>query len=169
MKALAPRLVLAALAATCVLAAPAAADSNKAILKDDVTPSLPTDDPIFGVPPGGAPWVIDKGEARVKPDGRVRARVEGLVIPTPPQNGTNPIPLLRASVYCDGVLAGMTASFPFSPGGDARIEDEVSLPGDCRHAAVLLNPVRLGPTGQPAPLNAYIGSAGVVGDQDDDD
>jgi hypothetical protein len=163
MKALAPRLVLAALAVAFVLAAPAAADSNKAILKDNVTPSLPTDAKFFGVPPGGAPWVIDKGEARMKPEGRVRARVEGLVIPTAPQNGTNPLPMLRASVYCDGMLAGVTDSVPFSPAGDARIEDEVSLPGDCDHAAVLLNPVRA-----DGPLNAYIGSAGVVDDEDDD-
>jgi hypothetical protein len=160
MKALAPRLVLAAVVAAFVLAGPAAADSNKAILTDDVTPSLPSDDAIFGVNPGGAPWVIDKGEARVKPDGRVRARVEGLVIPTAPQNGTNPIPLLRASVYCDGMLVGQTENAPFSPAGDARIEDEVAVPGDCDHAAVLLNPVRV-VNGVATPLNAYIGSAGV--------
>lgn len=165
MKALVPRFVLAALAAAFVLAAPAAADGNKAILKDNVTPSLPSDDAIFGVPPGGAPWIIDKGEARVKPDGRVRARVEGLVIPSadPAVPSTNPLPMLRASVYCDGALAGMTESVPFSPAGDARIEDEVALPGDCDHAAVLLNPVRA-----DGPLNAYIGSAGVVDDEDDD-
>jgi hypothetical protein len=164
MKALAPRLVLAALAAAFVLAVPAAADSNKAILKDNVTPSLPTDVSILGVKPGGVPWVIDKGEARVKPDGRVRARVEGLVVPSsdPAVPSTNPVPTLAASVFCNGSTtpAATTMAVPFSPAGDARIDERVTLPATCADPVVLLNPA--------GNVARYIGSAGFFTADDDD-
>src|SRR5690242_15031320 len=62
------------------------------VLEADIFGSNPTDQTLFGVKPGGAPWVIRRGEAEVRRDGRVEVRVKGLVIPTPPQNGTNPLP-----------------------------------------------------------------------------
>jgi hypothetical protein len=92
-----------------------------------------------GTPPT---WVVDRGEARVRRNGRVRVRVEGLVIPTPPQNGTNPLSNIAASVYCGGTLVDTTAAVPFSPAGDARIEAtlKAALPSPCLTPAVLLNP-----------------------------
>jgi hypothetical protein len=97
---------------------------------------------LFGVNPGGAPWVIGKGEARVRRGGRVEVRVRGLVIPTAPQNGTNPLSGIAATVYCGGTAVGTTRAVPFSPAGDARIEDRLSakLPEPCLVPAVLLNP-----------------------------
>jgi hypothetical protein len=104
--------------------------------------SQPTGPTLFGVKPGGAPWVIDRGEARVRRDGRVKVRVEGLVIPTAPQNGTNPISNIAASVYCGGTLVGTTAAVPFSTAGDARIDAKLAtaVPSPCLTPAVLLNP-----------------------------
>ena len=61
---------------------------------------------LFGVNPGGAPWVIDRSKVEVRRDGRVKARIEGLVIP--PQNNTNPLSNLAATVYCGGSAVGTT-------------------------------------------------------------
>lgn len=112
------------------------------VLRSDVFGSQPTGPTLFGVKPGGAPWVIDRGEARVRRNGRVKVRLEGLVIPTAPQNGTNPVSNIAASVFCGGTLVGTTAAVPFSPAGDARIDATLSaaIPSPCLTPAVLLNP-----------------------------
>ena len=112
------------------------------VLEADIFGSNPTDQTLFGVKPGGAPWVIRRGEAEVRRDGRVEVRVKGLVIPTPPQNGTNPVSNLAATVFCNGSAVGTTHAVPFSPAGDARIEDTLAtpLPSPCLVPAVLLNP-----------------------------
>ena len=60
------------------------------LLRGDLTPSMPTDDPINGVDPGGLPWIISRGEVRVRDNGRMDVRIEGLQIP---RNGAadNPV------------------------------------------------------------------------------
>ena len=114
------------------------------VLRSDLFGSqvAPTGPVLFGVNPGGAPWVVGRGEARVRRDGRVKVRVEGLVIPTPPQNGTNPLSNIAASVYCGGKLVDTTDAVPFSPAGDARIDTMLKkpVPSPCLVPAVLLNP-----------------------------
>ena len=111
------------------------------VLESAVFGSQPTGPTLFGVKPGGAPWVIRRGQAEVSRDGRVEVRVRGLVIPTPPQNGTNPLPGIAATVFCGGTAVGTTQAVPFSRAGDARIEDRVApLPTPCLAPAVLLNP-----------------------------
>ena len=114
------------------------------VLRSDLFGSqvAPTGPVLFGVNPGDAPWVIARGEARVRRNGRVKVRVEGLVIPTPPSNGTNPLSNIAASVYCGGTLVDTTDAVPFSPAGDARIDAmlEKAVPSPCLAPAVLLNP-----------------------------
>jgi hypothetical protein len=96
---------------------------------------------IFGVVPGGANWVTDEGKITVRQDGRLDFRVEGLVIPTPPQNGTNPIDSLTASVYCNAALADTTELFPLSiPEGDGHVRADLTLPTTCVAPVVLLHP-----------------------------
>jgi hypothetical protein len=104
--------------------------------------SQPTGPTLFGVKPGGAPWVISRGEAEVRRDGRVRVRIRGLVIPTPPQSGTNPLSDIAATVFCGGTAVGTTHAVPFSTAGDARIDEKLAtpLPMPCLVPAVLLNP-----------------------------
>jgi len=138
---------LAAGLAAAVLAAGAAtalADDGgrKTVLDSHVFGSQPNGPVLFKVNPGGAPWVIGNGEAEVRSDGRVKVRVEGLVIPTPPQNGTNPLPQISATVYCNGAAVASTAPVPFSADGDARIDQRLAtpLPSPCLVPAVLLNP-----------------------------
>ena len=148
--------VLSAAAATAlaVLAAtggPLAASptGGAPILQAPVAGSLPTDPPLFGVNPGGAPWVVDKGSLTLRADGRLDVKVVGLVIP----DRGNPLPTLAASVVCNGAVVATTATVPFSPDGDARIRTSVTLPQRCLAPAVLLNP-----NGNPA---VYIGVTGT--------
>jgi hypothetical protein len=117
-------------------------NDNAKVLKSDVFGSVPDGPVLFGVKPGGAPWVIGKGEAEVRRDGSVKVEVEGLVIPTPPQNGTNPLNGIAATVYCGGTAVGTTKSYAFSTAGDAKFEARVAkaLPSPCLAPAVLLNP-----------------------------
>jgi hypothetical protein len=116
------------------------------VLRSDVFGSQPAGPVLFGVKPGGAPWVIAEGSAKVRRDGRVKVRVEGLVIPTPPQSGTNPLSNIAATVFCGGTAVGTTAAVPFSPAGDARIDATLAtpLPSPCLAPAVLLNPAPAG-------------------------
>ena len=113
------------------------------VLDSSVFGSQTTGPVLFGVPPGGAPWVINKNSnVQVRRDGRVTARLNGLVIPTPPSNGTNPIPQIAASVYCNGASVGTTQPVPFSLAGNARINSSLGtpLPSPCLAPAVLFNP-----------------------------
>jgi hypothetical protein len=129
------------------------------ILKSEVFGSQPTGPVLFGVAPGGAPWVISKGDVRVAVDGRVMVRLDGLVIPTPPSNGTNPVAEIAATVYCNGVAVGTTPAVPFSNAGDARIDDTLAtpLPRPCLAPAVLFNPA----AGGVVTTSAYIAATGA--------
>jgi hypothetical protein len=143
MKALAPRLVLAALAAALVLAAPAAAKdglSGKKILRADLLGSHPDGPTLNGVKPGGAPWEDPDGRAIAREDGRIRVRFEGLVIP---DVGTGPVKTVSASLFCgtSTTPVGTTMVVPLSPAGDAEIEDQIAPPpAGCDLPRILINP-----------------------------
>jgi hypothetical protein len=110
------------------------------LIRSDLTPSLPTDAPINGVNPGGAPWQIDRGEVRVRPDGRMDVRIEGLQIP---RNGgaDNPIAFIDAVLYCSGSAVADSGPQPMSvPGGDARFRVFLDVPETCDAATVLISP-----------------------------
>src|SRR3954471_12334963 len=57
------------------------------LLKSSLAASVPTRPPLHNVAPGGAPWVLRRGEVQIKRH-RLELRVRGLVIPTAPGNGT---------------------------------------------------------------------------------
>ena len=116
-------------------------DDAQPLVRGALAASLPSDPSIFKVTPGGAPWVLERGSFRLEDDGRLQLRVRGLVIPTPPFNGTNPVGLLTASVYCNEVSVGTTEPVAFDPSGDARIDQDVgTLPSPCAAPAVLVHP-----------------------------
>jgi hypothetical protein len=129
------------------------------VLNSEVFGSQPTGPALFGVAPGGAPWVIHKSDVRVRRDGLVDARLTGLVIPTPPSNGTNPVPEIAATVYCNGAAVGTTEAVPFSHAGDARIFTVLGtpLPRPCLAPAVLFNPA----AGGVVTTTNYIAATGV--------
>ncbi|WP_157592288.1 hypothetical protein [Solirubrobacter soli] len=131
-------------------------DDNAKVLKADVFGSMPDGPVLFGVKPGGAPWVISKGEAEARRDGRVKVEVEGLIIPT---TGTNPLNGIAATVFCNGAAVGTTKAYPFSPDGDAEFEARLAkpLPAPCLVPAVLLNPAPNGTVN----AGVYIAATGV--------
>jgi hypothetical protein len=112
-------------------------DHHGQLLKASIQGSLVNDPVLFGVKPGGAPWVISRGEAKLDANGRLEVDVRGLIIPT---TGVNPVPMLAASVACNGEVVATTAAVPFSSAGNARIKATVELPARCLAPAVLLNP-----------------------------
>lgn len=136
--------VLAALMVALALSvSPAGATSrggHEVILSSPLAGSLPDDPALSGVLPGTAPWIVKRGHVNLRENGRLRINVRGLVIPTPPSNGTNPVPLLSASVFCAGTLAATTPTVPFSPQGDAQVDVKVALPEVCATPAVLVHP-----------------------------
>jgi hypothetical protein len=110
---------------------------SRLLLKAPIQGSLVTDPTLFGAKPGGAPWVISRGKAKLDTRGRLDVVVRGLIIPT---TGVNPVPTLAASVACNGEVVATTATVPFSTTGNARIKAKVALPSRCLAPAVLLNP-----------------------------
>lgn len=107
---------------------------------------------IRGIPGGGLPWVIGSAQGELSTSGDLEVKVTGLVIdPNDPAAitagaaGKNPIPQFKAIVSCQSIDAGgnavvvngSTALFPATTGlataggGNAKIEDHVSLPHPC--------------------------------------
>jgi hypothetical protein len=138
-----PRLMLFGILSVLTLAvspSAALADSGNKhdLIRADFTPSLPTDPPINGIAPGGAPWVLDRGEVRVRDDGRMDVRLEGLQIP---RNGgeDNPAASIEAVLYCGGMEADRSEPQPMSvPEGDARFRVMLDVPDECDMATVLI-------------------------------
>jgi hypothetical protein len=133
------------------------------------TPAGPT---LFGVPPGGAPWVIGKSEARVRAD-RVKVRGRGLLL----LNGTTgPVQMVTAAVFCNGseTPAFTSAPVPLDPDGDFRVDEDVTtpLPSPCLAPAVLVRIAQA--NGVPNPAGPYIAANGgnapaAAAPADDDD
>jgi hypothetical protein len=90
--------------------------------------------PIRGVNGGGVPWQIDRARGDLSSDGRLKIRVEGLVLVS---SGQNPIPMFRGVVNClttespDVGVNLATAPVPASSDGDATINATVELPDPC--------------------------------------
>ena len=80
--------------------------------------------------------MTSSGELRVRRDGRLDLRVEGLVIP----GVGNPVASVMATLYCNGAAAATSAAFPLSPAGDARFRGSLMLPTTCVAPVVLINP-----------------------------
>lgn len=132
----------ATLLALSVAAAPALASSKHDLVRADVVPSQPTFGTVNGLPPGAAPWVLDRGEVRVRDDGRMDVRLEGFQIPRPDGTQDNPVASITAVVYCAGTPVADSGPQELSvPGGDARFRVEgLALPRTCDDPSVLISP-----------------------------
>jgi len=129
---------------------------GKALLKTTLAPSVPTDPAIDGVNPGGVPWVLARGEARLRADGDLRVKVRGLLIPSGQFAGTTgPVTTVTASLYCGGTVVGTTPSAPLSSHGDADLEGMVTVPAKCLAPTVLVHP--------NGGAGAYIAASGFGG------
>lgn len=125
------------------------------VLEQNLAPSVPTDPHFHGVAPGGVPWVLRRGEAQLKLNGRFELRLNGLIIPN--LGSAGPVTSVTASLYCgedaNGTAVATTASAPLSPHGDARIRDNsFTVPSSCLVPVVMVHP-----NGNPA---AYIAITG---------
>ena len=139
-------LVLGIAAALAVQTAVADSNSENVLKFDTMTtvvePFTGSAHPVRGVNGGGLPWQLEAAQGKLRSDGRLNVKVEGLVLaerdPVPPaMQGTNPIPQFRAIVSCltpDSPDTGenvMTDPVPAPPDGDARIDTRVELPEPC--------------------------------------
>lgn len=132
-------LALTLLLALTVSAASIASAGGRKVLDATMTGLNPPGTVVAGITGAGAPWVIGNGKAQLFEDGRLHVVVEGLVIPgrVPP----NPVAMGKAVVSCNGAFADDTALVPFSPEGDAVVNDVVTLPSPCRAPAVFFTNV----------------------------
>ena len=140
----------AVLGATVVLAlTPSAALADQGngrhlgndLLRSALTPAVPTDAPIDGVKAGGLPWVIDRGEVRLRVGGRLDVRIEGLQVPRADGTADNPVPSVDALVFCGAAKVADSGPQPLSvPGGDLRLRTTVALPSACVSPTVLISP-----------------------------
>ncbi len=129
---------------------------GEALFESALAPSLPTDAAIDGVTPGGVPWVLNRGEARLRSNGDLRVEIRGLVIPTGPFAGTpGPVKTVTASLYCGGSVEGTTPSAPLSSRGDAELDGTVTVPSKCLQPTVLVHP--------NGGAGAYIAASGFGG------
>lgn len=141
---LAPATALAAVAMLALTASPALAHGSggHTVLRAELVGSMPApaSPTIAGIRPGAAPWVNGPSEVRVRADGRIAVTISGLVIPPPVGTGTNPIASVVATLVCGDAVQGSTAPFALSVAGDGSTSDVVTVPGRCKHPAVLVQP-----------------------------
>lgn len=155
-----PATAAATLAVLALAAGPAVADGGHDVLRADLVGSMPAPDSpqVAGINPGGAPWVNGPSTVRVREDGRVEARIRGLVIPPPRGTNTNPVASVVVTLVCDGMVATSTAPFALDAAGDGRTKQRVAVPKHCGDPVALVQP--------DANRAVYIASA--MADHDDD-
>ena len=79
------------------------------------TPNL-----VHNIPPGGAPWVIERLSADVRTDGSIRVDGRGLLLGGGNNIGGAGGQSVRARLICNGVFSD-SALVPLEPNGDFRI------------------------------------------------
>jgi hypothetical protein len=136
------------------------------LVRSALTASLPTDDAINNVNPGGLPWQIEEGSVRVRTNGRMDVRIEGLQVTRADGSADNPVANIHAVLYCGGTVAADSGAHPMSvPGGDSLFRVMLTVPGTCADAVVLIQPDSAQTPGTRA--NAYIASAFASSSEDD--
>jgi len=129
--------LLGAVIATVLAVGGATADPGNKVLDASMAGIATGGQSLLGVPGGGLPWTLGRGDVRLFADGRLQVRVDQLVLGAGALAGTNPIPFGRAIVACNGgATLVMTDLVPYSPEGDARVDTRVDLPMPCLAPAV---------------------------------
>jgi hypothetical protein len=126
----------------------AAVPNGPKLLKWDVMVGVPSgltgaqsQVPLRGINGGGIPWMLSSGEGTLSATGKLHIEVEGLVLASGANAGSNPANMFRGLVSCvrgDGTFANIpTDPFPAttgpatSGGGNAEIDAVVTLPSPC--------------------------------------
>src|SRR6266849_7984550 len=116
----------------------ASALADEALLRSSLIGSNPRV-VIGGVPSGGAPWKVQEGSASLDDEGRLRVKIEGLVLVALGTPG--PITQVSASLVCGGTggaVVATTGPVRLSAAGDAKIEAKINLPSSCFGPVVLV-------------------------------
>ncbi len=144
------RLAGIALAAAVLVvgtALPALADRGDPRALDASLVGLPatlTNQSLFGITAGGLPWRIAHGSVELSARGHLEVDVRGLVLDAGANAGPNPIANGQAIVTCAGAPAAISSVVPFSPAGNAHVDERIALPATCLAPAVFF-------AGVPAP------------------
>ena len=94
---------------------------------------------VFGVPPGGRPWVISRLTAEVLGGRRIMVDGRGLVLAGGNSIGTGGGQSVRARLFCGGVPHD-SALVPLEDNGDFRIDSALSPtpPSSCAAPVLLI-------------------------------
>ena len=150
----------ALMAITAFSAAPAFADGSgsrsDSVLDAQLVGSMPApvSPMIAGINPGIVPWVNGPSWVQVTEDGQIMVDIRGLVVPG---RGVNPIDSVVATLVCDQMVAGSTASFGLSVDGNGSTSGMISVPRHCDDPVVLIRPFKN--------QNVYIAS--TIGDDEE--
>lgn len=131
------RTLRAAVVAGLLLAAAPVAAGGETLFEFEQFAGIPTPGlTIRGIPGGGLPWSVRKGEARLSADGALKVEVEGLVFAAGPNVGRNTVPMFAATLSClDAAGQPVNLTTPAVPatvpGGDATVEVDFDLPETC--------------------------------------
>jgi hypothetical protein len=151
---------LSAALLACIIAMPMQAKADDDKFDSPIVGSSPKT-PIAGIPSGGAPWVVSRGQASLDSDGRLKVEVKGLLLGAAAGAAggtTGGIPAVAASLVCGDVVEATTDPVPFPATGSFEIRAMVMLPSPaCQGAVVLIRIVRPANT----PPGAYIAVTGV--------
>ena len=115
--------------------------NGRTLFQSALAPTVLSDPPIHNVTRGGAPWVLDRGQVRLRRDGRLTLSVRGLIIPATGNAG--PVTSITASLYCgsdDDPAVAETAPAPLSQQGNGTIRDRITLPAKCLGPIILVHP-----------------------------
>jgi hypothetical protein len=149
MKRFLPLLVALLVGMTIALSLPASG-TGRDVFRSDLIGSPGANRPVRTVNSGGVPWVVAGGsETRLSGDGRLRADVRGLLITGTggALDGTvGPVQAVVASLTCTNPTTGDTGApsvvstgpVPLSAGGNARIDQRLSIPSPCVAPIVLI-------------------------------
>jgi hypothetical protein len=98
-----------------------------------------TPNTVFGVVPGGQPWVISRLSADVSTDGRISVDGRGLLLAGGNGIGTNGGQIVHAKLICGGI-AFNSESVPLDADGDFRINSALTPfpPSPCTNPVLLI-------------------------------
>jgi hypothetical protein len=120
---------------------------------------------IAGVKSGGAPWVVNHGFAVLNDDGRLRADVRGLILPS--LGSAGPVTAIAASVVCGDAVAATSDSVALNVDGNAEIHAKLEVPSPCLGTIVLIRATAFNGTPLPAP-GPWIAATGLTKGSDSD-
>ena len=102
-------------------------------------PAVAASNDVFGINPGGRPWVIADLKADVRTDGAISVDGRGLILAGGNAIGTGGGQSVRARLICDGVFHD-SGLVPRATPGDFRITDVLvpTPPAVCNNPVLLI-------------------------------